>query len=101
MQGTLTGTDNLFIARMTLAFFCLGSLSLLGQIDTVVAGKDRKDWIEWIYAQQVLPDPDDPSLNASQCGFKGSSWAGHPFDPEAVGRHLCSLFLKLYFTVLP
>lgn len=69
--------------RMTLAFFCLGSLSLLGQLDTVLPEQDKKDWIEWIYAQQVLPDPDEPSRNDYHCGFKGSSWAGHPFDPKA------------------
>lgn len=69
---------------MTLAFFCLGSLSLLGQLDTVLPEQDKKDWIEWIYAQQVLPDPDEPSRNDYHCGFKGSSWAGHPFDPKAV-----------------
>ncbi|GAB5588143.1 geranylgeranyl transferase type-1 subunit beta [Umbelopsis nana] len=69
--------------RMTLAFFCLGSLSLLGQLDTVLPEQDKKDWIEWIYAQQVLSDPDEPSRNDYHCGFKGSSWAGHPFDSKA------------------
>ncbi|KAH8554271.1 protein geranylgeranyltransferase-like protein type I beta subunit [Umbelopsis sp. PMI_123] len=70
--------------RMTLAFFCLGSLSLLDQLDTVISDKDRKDWIDWIYAQQVLPDPDDPEKSRYSCGFKGSSWAGHPFDPQTT-----------------
>ncbi|KAG2180763.1 hypothetical protein INT44_003770 [Umbelopsis vinacea] len=70
--------------RMTLAFFCLGSLSLLGQLDSVVSEKDRKEWIDWIYAQQVLPDPEDPDKSRYSCGFKGSSWAGHSYDPQAT-----------------
>lgn len=87
MQLNLSGdTDKQTLCRMTLAFFCLGSLSLLGQLDTVVSEKDRKEWIDWIYAQQVLPDPEDPDKSRYSCGFKGSSWAGHSYDPQAVRK---------------
>lgn len=72
---------------MTLAFFCLASLSLLGKLEETVSQKDRVDWIEWIYAQQVHPDSHNPSASQHLCGFKGSPWAGHAFDPLVVWAH--------------
>jgi hypothetical protein len=87
MQMKLGGdTDRQTLRRMTLAFFCLGSLSLLGQLESAVSEKDRREWIDWIYAQQVLPDPEDPDKSRYSCGFKGSSWAGHSYDPQAVRK---------------
>ena len=41
---------------MTLAFFCLSSLELLGALDKEISEQDRLDWIEWIYAQQIRLD---------------------------------------------
>ncbi|KAG0233543.1 hypothetical protein BGW42_007378 [Actinomortierella wolfii] len=38
--------------RLSLGCFVLSALELLGALDEVVTEKDRKDWIEWIYAQQ-------------------------------------------------
>lgn len=70
--------------RMTLAFFCLGSLSLLGVLDTHVSPENKKDWIDWIYAQQVLPTGETPDANEAYCGFRGSSWSGRSFDPNTV-----------------
>lgn len=69
---------------MTLAFFCLGALSLLGELDQCVSQQNKSDWIEWIYAQQVLPTGEDPDANAANCGFRGSSWSGRSFEPNAV-----------------
>ena len=43
---------------MTLLFFALSGLDVLGCAEAI---EDyRKDAIEWIYAQQILPDPGDP-----------------------------------------
>ena len=53
---------------MTLAFFALGGLSLLGELDSNVSAENKKDWIEWIYAQQVLPTGQDPDPNEAMCG---------------------------------
>ncbi|KAL7310513.1 geranylgeranyl transferase type-1 subunit beta [Mucor circinelloides] len=69
--------------RVTLAFFCLGALSLLGELDRCVTKENKHDWIEWIYAQQVLPTGQEPDANEALCGFRGSSWSGRKFDPHA------------------
>ncbi|KAI8334966.1 terpenoid cyclases/protein prenyltransferase alpha-alpha toroid [Chlamydoabsidia padenii] len=64
--------------RMTLAYFCLGGLELLGALDSHVSDHNKQDWIEWIYAQQILPSTD--GQNDAHCGFRGSSWSGRPFE---------------------
>lgn len=68
---------------MTLAFFCLGALSLLGELENNVSEQNKRDWIDWIYAQQVLPAKDSDD-NKAVCGFRGSSWSGRTFEPYAV-----------------
>ncbi|KAL0091986.1 protein geranylgeranyltransferase type I beta subunit [Phycomyces blakesleeanus] len=74
--------------RMTLGFFCLNALDLLGALDESVSEQNKKDWIEWIYAQQLLPETDDEKdPNLDYCGFRGSSSSGRPFDPTAT--HTC------------
>ncbi|KAI9315000.1 geranylgeranyl transferase type-1 subunit beta-like protein [Dichotomocladium elegans] len=69
--------------RMTLAFFCLGALELLGELQTAISKQDKLDWIEWIYAQQILPTGQKPDPNRARCGFRGSSASGYPFEPNA------------------
>ncbi|RCI03889.1 Geranylgeranyl transferase type-1 subunit beta [Rhizopus stolonifer] len=70
--------------RMTLGFFCLGALSLLGELDANITPENKRDWIEWIYAQQVLPTGQDPDPNEALCGFRGSPWSGRSFEPHAT-----------------
>ncbi|KAG1456802.1 hypothetical protein G6F56_006751 [Rhizopus delemar] len=65
---------------MTLAFFCLGALSLLDELENNVNEQNKKDWIDWIYAQQLVPTESDDA-NKAVCGFRGSPWSGRPFDP--------------------
>ena len=43
---------------MTILFFCISGLDLLKALD--VLSDSRQNIIEWIYAQQVLPDGNDP-----------------------------------------
>lgn len=50
------------VRRMTLGFFCLAALELLGALETAVSEQDRKDWIEWIYAQQIWGTGSDPGI---------------------------------------
>ncbi|KAI8388720.1 terpenoid cyclases/protein prenyltransferase alpha-alpha toroid [Radiomyces spectabilis] len=70
--------------RMTLAFFCLAGLELLGATDKVISDQNKHDWIDWIYAQQILPTKDNENeLNKTHCGFRGSSWSGRSFQPHA------------------
>ncbi|KAK7481336.1 hypothetical protein BaRGS_00027416 [Batillaria attramentaria] len=64
--------------RMTLAFFALSGLDLLGALDEIE--QDRDAIIEWIYSLQVVPN--SQGTNLSQCGFRGSSTLGNPFDTQ-------------------
>ncbi|KAI9032831.1 terpenoid cyclases/protein prenyltransferase alpha-alpha toroid [Phycomyces nitens] len=85
LPNAYTGTET---NRMTLGFFCLNALDLLGALDESVSEQNKKDWIDWIYAQQILPENDDENdSNLGYCGFRGSSWSGRPFDPNAT--HSC------------
>ena len=47
-------------SRMTLVFFSLSGLDLLGALQEVESM--RVDIVEWIYAQQVLPDEVVPGV---------------------------------------
>ncbi|KAI8059086.1 geranylgeranyltransferase type I beta subunit [Gongronella butleri] len=67
--------------RMTLAFFCLGGLAMLGALDASVTEQNKQDWIDWIYAQQIRPS--DDGKNTAHAGFRGSSWSGRAFDPQS------------------
>lgn len=81
----------------------------MGELETALSEQDRLDWIEWIYAQQVLPTAEEPGtksislgrqsgltlgfmhpldLNKARCGFRGSSFSGIPFDPNAVSTFI-------------
>lgn len=105
----------MYVYSITLGFFCLAALDLMGELETALSEQDRLDWIEWIYAQQVLPTAEEPGtksmsleynvanagfmhpldLNKARCGFRGSSFSGIPFDPNAVSTfiHACMFFL--------
>jgi len=48
-------------ASVSLGMFALNGLELLGVLDENVSEKNRKAWIEWIYAQQRIPSSTDPS----------------------------------------
>ena len=50
----------MYTCRMTLAFFALSGLDLLGALGEVEHMKT--DIIDWIYAQQILPDKDNPGI---------------------------------------
>ena len=43
-----------FIYRVTIAYFALSGLDLLGALHEIE--KDKTDIIEWIYSLQVLPN---------------------------------------------
>ena len=61
---------------MTLVFFAVSGLDLLGALDSMSA-KEKKDVSDWIYAQQILPGENG---DTSFCGFRGSSFIGAPFE---------------------
>jgi len=68
--------------RMTFLFFCLSGLDLLGALDEVITPDIKEKTIEWIYAQQIHPDP--KIGNIGQCGFRGAPFLGHKFEPNAT-----------------
>jgi len=68
--------------RMTLLFFCISGLDLLGALDDALTPDIKQKTIEWIYAQQIHPDP--KIGNIGQCGFRGSPFLGHKFEPNAT-----------------
>jgi geranylgeranyl transferase type-1 subunit beta len=41
------------VQRMTLAYFCLGALDLLGVLDLKVDLEEQREYVDWIYAQQL------------------------------------------------
>ncbi|EMR08854.1 hypothetical protein PNEG_02641 [Pneumocystis murina B123] len=40
-------------SRMSICFFCICSLDLLGSLETSTTSLQRKNWIDWIYSCQV------------------------------------------------
>ncbi|DAZ93736.1 TPA: hypothetical protein N0F65_007362, partial [Lagenidium giganteum] len=62
--------------RVVLAFFCVHGLAILGELERV----DKHQVIEWVYSLQVHPDAYDRSVNAADCGFRGGSSLGNPFN---------------------
>lgn len=50
--------------RMTFAYFCLSALDLLQQVHDVVDEKERNEYIDWVYDQQMSADQGG--------GFRGS-----------------------------
>ncbi len=65
---------------MTLAFFGLSGLDMLGALDTISA-KRKQELINWIYAQQILPKEDG---TMERCGFRGSCYIGIPYSENQV-----------------
>ena len=49
-------------------FFALAGLDALGKLDAVVSSEAKSAYIDWIYAQQVLPDATEPEINAEKLG---------------------------------
>ena len=62
------------ISRLTMAYFCIGTLDLLGQLNTVADNTEKLKWIDWIYAHQI-------HSTDGNSGFRGSLWLSNGFDP--------------------
>lgn len=69
--------------RVVLAFFCIHGLAILDELDRL----DKPQIIEWVYAQQVYPDSQDPSMNRTDCGFRGGPFLGNEFDCSPESYH--------------
>ncbi len=79
--------------RMTLAFFGMSGLDVLGVLDTTLSKERKKEIIDWVYSHQILPSEDG---NMELCGFRGSSFIGAPFydyevlEGEADNQTACN-----------
>merc|ERR1719322_1645908 len=64
--------------RMTLVYFTISALDVLGELDNVISEKEKASIIDWIYRLQVRrineEDENDPK---EQCcnGFRGGTFA--------------------------
>ncbi len=70
------------VNRLTLAYFVINALNLLGQLHLV----EKKKTVDWIYSLQVVPDPAAPEYNAQNFGFRGSPFFGNKFNPACESR---------------
>jgi len=68
--------------RLTLIYFTVSALDLIGKLETV----DRQQIIDFVYAQQVLPDSTNPDNNKNMCGFRGGPYLGNDFNPQCEDR---------------
>lgn len=66
---------------MTLAFFGLSGLDVLGALGTITP-KRKQEIVNWIYAQQILPG--EGGKNIELCGFRGSCFIGVPYSESEV-----------------
>lgn len=66
--------------RMVVAFYCIGSLDLLGVLNEKTKEFERDSWKEWIWAQQI----------SCVCLFSGSAFTAYyfcsPGPPYLCGR---------------
>eukprot|EP01112_Ceratiomyxa_fruticulosa_P023448 TRINITY_DN895_c0_g2_i1.p1 TRINITY_DN895_c0_g2~~TRINITY_DN895_c0_g2_i1.p1 ORF type:complete len:360 (-),score=53.02 TRINITY_DN895_c0_g2_i1:27-1106(-) len=81
--------------RMTLVYFALSGLDVLGVLEKSVNEKNRHEWIEWIYSQQIQPDPNHPE-SATHCGFRGSPAVGS----NEYNEYNCSNIAMTYTALL-
>ena len=63
--------------RLTLVFFSLAGLDLLGQLDAYLDAQRKRDVIDWIYSLMVPPASDGSDSHG--LGFRGGTFLGDPF----------------------
>lgn len=65
--------------RLTLLYFTISGLDILGALDRV---ENKARIVDWVYSLQVLPSASDTETESSQWGFRGSSFFGNAYDPS-------------------
>jgi geranylgeranyl transferase type-1 subunit beta len=58
---------------MTLAYFCLGALDVLDLVEAKLSKKERNDYIDWIYDQQLDHE-------------HGGGFCSSPYLPSSVAK---------------
>ena len=83
LEGLSHHYESLDFSRMTLIYFCVVALDLLGGLESVVDdGSPNGGWrariVDWIYNCQVTPSKGAYSWR--HCGFRGGPYFGQPFE---------------------
>ncbi|KAH7729796.1 hypothetical protein AAVH_02270 [Aphelenchoides avenae] len=79
--------------RLTLLFFIIGSLDLLGRLESLISEDERRKIIEWIYSLQLTRSSKCP---AEACGFRGSTLVA-PVDEEGNTVASSLVTLRSYY----
>ncbi|XP_074649953.1 geranylgeranyl transferase type-1 subunit beta-like [Tubulanus polymorphus] len=82
LPGHMVSLDTM---KMTIAFFSISGLDILGRLDEL--NDDKEEIIEWIYSLQVLPDEGGKNMN--KCGFRASNMIGCSYEPEKTRSDQC------------
>ncbi|RUS83103.1 hypothetical protein EGW08_009135 [Elysia chlorotica] len=64
--------------RISVAYFAISGLDLLDSLGDIE--NDKENIIDWIYSLQIQPN--ETGTNLDQCGFRGCSMLGHPYDTQ-------------------
>eukprot|EP01134_Creolimax_fragrantissima_P003612 CFRG3612T1 len=72
--------------RMTIAFFAISGLDMLGALDDLDEQRKRT-LVEWVYAHQLVPDANNSETSLVRCGFRGSMFLGIPFCCTTKPEH--------------
>lgn len=78
MPGEYSGLDS---NKMTLVYFVVSSLDVMGELSRIPDPQSIKDFV---YSCQILPDSEDPEGTMQNCGFRGSTFFGKPFNPTCA-----------------
>lgn len=93
LPGQMTVLDT---NRLSIVFFSVSALDLLGKLDEALGDKKKRSVIDWIYALQVLPkdvsEEETPKRAKNwdhwkQAGFIGGTFLGTPFNSDKYSRY--------------
>ncbi|CAM9665926.1 unnamed protein product [Ascophyllum nodosum] len=76
MQYTTADTQR--VSKLTLVYFCVTGLDLLGKLDNL-SESDNAAVKKWVLSQQVRSAHID-GTDWRRCGFRGGSFGGNPFE---------------------
>ena len=92
--------------RLTVAYFCVSGLDVLGAVERVDAARI----IEWVYSLQVLPPADgaEGAAPGRSAGFRGGAFLGGPYSGGGGASssaydegHLAMTYTALAVLVIP
>lgn len=88
-------------ARLTLAFYCINMLDILGVLDSKVTESQREDWREWIWSQQISGEqgagfrPGPSTAIGGIVGNESPNPASHCDQPHLVMTYTALISLSI------